>query len=71
LRASLEVLAALLASEVDGSKAASLSREIRALEAELAELAPAKSVRRVDDLAAKRKARLSGAAGDDSPAVRK
>jgi hypothetical protein len=74
LEAARDRLAALLAGEADGSKAASLSREVRALEAELAELKPAEVVAptkgTVDDIAARREARKSGPSGSGSAAVR-
>lgn len=61
----------LLGVEEDGSKAASLSRELRAMDAELAELAPSEVRSRVDDLSKRRQDRISGSEGVDSPAARK
>ena len=62
-------LVVLLVNEEDGSKAASLSREIRALEKELADLAPAEPKSKgVDQLAEKRRRRIAPKV-DDSSAV--
>lgn len=68
LEAARDRLVLLLANEGDGSKAASLSRELRAVEKELADLAPAApKPKGVDQLAEKRKRRFAQA--DDSAAV--
>jgi hypothetical protein len=59
LRASLTHLRGLLAGEDDGSKAAGLSREIRALLAEIDALDTTKAGSKLDELEARRAARKS------------
>ena len=64
-------LTSLLAECDDGSKAAALSRELRALDAEIEKSGGAKVGSDLDDLAARRAARLAEAESPDPPPVRK
>lgn len=61
-----ERLTGLLAGEADGSKAAALSRELRAIESELADLAPARSGGGLGDLERKRAEREAEASRSNS-----
>ena len=67
LRSALR--ARLTDPDTPGSAVAAISRELRAVNAELAALAP-QEVSRVDDLAARRDARRAGAADSPPPARR-
>ena len=66
LRSSLAHLQGLLAGEDDGSKAAGLSREIRALLGEIDALDTTKAGSKLDELAARRAARKPAPEGSVS-----
>lgn len=65
LQVAREQLLALLSQEADGSKAAALSRELRAVNAELESLVPAapRGVG-VDEIAKRRAARVAASGSD-------
>ena len=71
LTAQRDRLTELLNTTDDPSKAAAASRELRALEVEIEKAGGGKAGSDLDDLAARRAARISEAAGVDKAPVRK